>query len=207
VKSYNAGLKNGSSNKKYIHLGTTDSQRIDANALMSMAHESHRKLNRKKGPIADILLKIWHALYRYARVIDIFVQCDPQVSCLVWGSIRVLLKVGLTLYSMTRQLTFQMTEEEERASCIAAEGILEILRHVSRWEQATAISTALSSASVREAIVLLYTKVLGFLVSSTHWLNAGSLSTYSRRRRERLTDMHAPREGGNRCRERKGRQV
>ncbi|KAI1386039.1 uncharacterized protein F4822DRAFT_414829 [Hypoxylon trugodes] len=47
---------------------------------------------------------------------------------------------------------------------------MEVLRHVGRWEQGTKISDMLSSAPIHKAIVHLYVKVLGFLISSTRWL-------------------------------------
>jgi hypothetical protein len=74
---------------------------------------------------------------------------------------------------------FQIGEEEERASRIAGEGIIEILRHVGRWEQISAISDLLDSVRLQEALIALYVRVLDFLVSSTRWLKRGTLSKSS----------------------------
>lgn len=72
-----------------------------------------------------------------------------------------------------------MREEEERASQIAGEGILEIVRHAGRWEQVSAISNLLSSARLPGALVSLYVTVLEFLQSATQWLSRGTLGEYS----------------------------
>ncbi|KAK3939165.1 hypothetical protein QBC46DRAFT_316249 [Diplogelasinospora grovesii] len=157
VQKYNAGLKKGASSGKYISLNATnDCGQINAESLMATALRSYKKLNRKRGLFAAALLKTYHILRQYSQAIDVFVQCDPNIASLVWGSIRI-------------------GEEEERASRIASEGIMEILRHVGRWEQVSAISDLLDSARLPRALVALYVRVLDFLVSSTLWLKRGTL--------------------------------
>jgi hypothetical protein len=52
---------------------------------------------------------------------------------------------------------------------------MEIVRHAGRWEQVSAISDLLNSASLRKALVALYVSVLDFLVSSTKWLSRSTL--------------------------------
>ncbi|KAI1441011.1 hypothetical protein F5Y02DRAFT_411112 [Annulohypoxylon stygium] len=126
---------------------------------------SYGRLKRKRSRFAEILVKILHMLHRQSKAIDIFVQADPSVAGIIWGSIRVLL---------------QITEDEERASRVAGEGVMEILGHMSRWEQATTISDILDSGIVRKAVIFLYTKVLDFLVSSTTWLERSSLGCLER---------------------------
>ncbi len=67
-------------------------------------------------------------------------------------------------------------EEEERASRIAGEGVLEIIRHADRWERAVTAPDLLDSARLRGMVVDLYVTVLDFLLSSTNWLNKSKLS-------------------------------
>lgn len=66
-------------------------------------------------------------------------------------------------------------EDDERASRIAGEGVLDILAHADRWERLSEISDLLSSPHIRKAIIFHYVEVLDFLVSSTHWLGKSSL--------------------------------
>ena len=181
---YNAGLKNGSFSRKYIDLSTTNNSehgpKVDARELMATAISSYGKLNRKRSPVATTLIQIYKNLLQYSKAIDVFVQYDPTIAVLVWGSIRVLLQVWLS--GVTRKkplLMFQIGEEEERASRIAGEGIIEILRHVGRWEQISALSDILNSVRLQEALVALYVRVLDFLVSSTRWLKRSALGKSS----------------------------
>ncbi|CAH0019507.1 unnamed protein product [Clonostachys rhizophaga] len=155
IQAHNAGVKHGSASKKFIHLDKLQNHTVDANTLISVAHEVYKGLDKKRGRFATCLVSIWHLLHRHAKSIDVFIQSRPELTSLIWGSIA---------------------EEEERACCIAGEGILEILRHLGRWEQAAAISDLLSSEPVQRAIVILYTKVLDFLVSATLWLKRSKLS-------------------------------
>ena len=74
------------------------------------------------------------------------------------------------------RLPCQIGEEEEGASQIASEGILEIIRHAGRWEQVSAISDLLQSTRLRKALITLYVAVLEFLLSSTDWLSQSALS-------------------------------
>ena len=147
---------------------------------MATAISTYQKLNRKRSPVAATLIQIFNYLRQYSRAIDVFVQYDPTIAILVWGSIRVLLQVWLS--GVTRKkplLMFQIGEEEERASRIACEGIMEILRHVGCWEQVSAISDLLNSVRLRNALVALYVRVLDFLMSSTRWLKRGTLGESS----------------------------
>ncbi|KAL7624126.1 hypothetical protein AAE478_005683 [Parahypoxylon ruwenzoriense] len=164
IELYNGSLKKGESSRKYINLDIPgsdgQSKGVNAHELMVTAINSYQKLYKKSGPFATALMQIHHTLHRYSKAIDIFVQCDPAIAGLVWGSVRVLLQVA---------------EEGQRASRIASEGIIEILRHVGRWEQVSAISDLLGSQSIHKALVDLYVNILDFLVSSTQWLKRCSL--------------------------------
>ncbi|KAI1170612.1 hypothetical protein F4777DRAFT_583707 [Nemania sp. FL0916] len=62
VRLYNMRLKNGSSNKKYIRVGTLDDGGDDsknhARELMDAAMGSYQKLAKKRGLFAMALIKI-----------------------------------------------------------------------------------------------------------------------------------------------------
>jgi hypothetical protein len=99
VKLYNLGLKNGPSNKKFIHLDATNSERINASTLVTQASAASAKLSKKKGPLAQLLSKIRNTLLQHEKVVDIFVQSNPQIFCVVWDSICKLFKVGLKCHA------------------------------------------------------------------------------------------------------------
>lgn len=61
---------------------------------MSTALKSYQKLAKRRGLLATTLIQIYSAVRRYSRAIDVFVQSDPTVASLVWGSVRVLLEVS-----------------------------------------------------------------------------------------------------------------
>ncbi|RYP45747.1 hypothetical protein DL768_007955 [Monosporascus sp. mg162] len=138
IELYNAKQKKGPSSRKYINLSTTDNTEHDpkehARELMAAAMSSYQILKKKRGPFAMTLIWIYNNLRQYSHAVDVLIQCDPTVAALVWGSIG---------------------EEEERASRISGEGILEIIRHAGRWEQVSAISDLLNSARLRKALVAL----------------------------------------------------
>ena len=71
-------------------------KKVDARELMLTAISSYRKLNRKRSLVAITLIQIYNNLRQYSRVIDVFVQYDPTIAILVWGTIRVLLQVWLS---------------------------------------------------------------------------------------------------------------
>ena len=186
IQIHNDGLKNGQSSKKYIKLdgpnNSGDSQGFSADKLMTTAIGSYQRLNNKRGPVAVTLIHVYNSLHRHAKAIDVFVQCQPEVGCLVWGSVRILLQVRLRfhvprrgLQPLTEMVASQVVHDEQRACQIASDGTLEILRHADRWEQILAISDLLGAGSIRNALVGLYVRVLGFLVSSTQWMKRGSI--------------------------------
>ena len=69
----------------------------------------------------------------------------------------------------------QIGQEEERAYQIAADGIVEIVRHAHRWEQVADMPNLLDSSRLREMVVKLYVCVLEFLQLSTDWLRRSKL--------------------------------
>lgn len=41
-----------------------------------------------------MVIHIYNNLRQYARAVDVFVQCEPTIAAIVWGSVRVLLQAG-----------------------------------------------------------------------------------------------------------------
>ncbi|KAF2967452.1 hypothetical protein GQX73_g6100 [Xylaria multiplex] len=121
IKLYNSKLKDGPSSSKYISLGTRGNSENGpknyAHELMGTAMDTYQKLTKRRGPSAIVLIQIINNLRQYARAVDVFIQCDPTIA------------------GLGRRLMFQAGVEEEQASRIASEGILEIVRHAGRWEQ------------------------------------------------------------------------
>ncbi|KAK0707742.1 hypothetical protein B0H67DRAFT_321626 [Lasiosphaeris hirsuta] len=172
IQRHNSRQKKGSMGKKYISIDTIQGDHHEdvlgqgqhsqgyARALMDAAIDSYKALESRNGPLGTILFQIAHNMGRYARAVDVLVQCDPTIAALVWGSVRILLQIG---------------EEEERASRIASQGVLEIIRHADRWEQVADMPNLMDSARLRKMVVYLYVAVLDFLLSSTEWLRKSRL--------------------------------
>jgi len=143
---------------------------------MVTALSSYQRLKKNRGPLATALIQILKNLRQYSHAVDVLVQCDPTIAGLVWGSVRLLLQVIPRDTGIERSfLMFQVGEEEEWASRMAGEGVLEIIRHAGRWEQVSAISELLDSTRLQKALVALYVTVLDFLLSSARWLGRGAL--------------------------------
>lgn len=98
LQIHNDALKDGAANKKYIRLGSAtesrDTNGITADDLFVTAVESLQKTKKRRGPFALTLVKVCENLHRFSRAIDTFVQYDPTVASLVWGSVRVLLQAS-----------------------------------------------------------------------------------------------------------------
>ncbi|KAK4168220.1 hypothetical protein QBC43DRAFT_201581 [Cladorrhinum sp. PSN259] len=150
----------GPESSKYIRLSSVKQEKATpkehARELMAAALNSYQVANKKRGLPATLMIQICHNVRQYSRAIDAFIQSDPGIAGLVWGSIRI-------------------GEEQERASRIASEGIIEIIRHAGRWEQVSALSGLLDSTRIRIALVALYVTVLDFLLSATKWLKRSTL--------------------------------
>ncbi|KAH7320665.1 hypothetical protein B0I35DRAFT_459440 [Stachybotrys elegans] len=122
----------GHENKKYINLDATaqgaNASQINAQDLITTAIQSYQKLQKKRSIFATTLIEICHSLSRFSK--SKFYNGHPSPG-----------QVLLTFLS----LPMEISEDEEHASIIATEGIMEILRHVGRWGQASEIAKTLSS--------------------------------------------------------------
>ncbi|KAK0652769.1 hypothetical protein B0T16DRAFT_105265 [Cercophora newfieldiana] len=171
IETHNSTLRNGDTRKRYIpfdaiepHGHAPDQQQIPGehpSALLGWAEKYNADIRKKGGPLAEGLRQVARAARHYSRAIDVFVQCNPTVAGLVWGSIRVLLQIG---------------EEAERTSCVVSEGILEIILHEGRWEEVVGSSNLFDSERLEKRLVELYVAVLDFLLSSKQWCDRGRLS-------------------------------
>ncbi|KAK4223968.1 hypothetical protein QBC38DRAFT_35086 [Podospora fimiseda] len=157
---HNLNQKKGPTSSKYIQSLCEITSTEHARDLMQTAFDSYQKTRKKRGFVATVMIQICRNIQQYSRAIDAFIQSDPGIAGLIWGSIRLLLQIG---------------EEQERASRLASEGILQIILHAGRWEQVSAISGLLNSARIRVALVALYVNVLDFLLSAKKWLDQSTL--------------------------------
>jgi len=75
-------------------LSSTELPREYAHGLMVTALQSYQSLKKRRGPLATTLIRIYRSFKQYARAVDVFIQCDPTIAALVWGSVRILLQVN-----------------------------------------------------------------------------------------------------------------
>jgi hypothetical protein len=121
-KAYNADVKHGPASKKFIHLDKLQSHTVDANTLISVAHEVYKGLDKKRGRFATCIVSIWHSLHRHAKAIDVFIQSRPELTSLIWGSVRILLQVTeemtgeLHSLSSSTLLTYMYIRSRKRRS-------------------------------------------------------------------------------------------
>jgi len=92
-----------------------------AQALMSTAIKSYNDLRDGDGHVAKALVWVLHTVGRFSRAVDVFVQCDPTIACLVWGSVRVLLQVCI-LALLLRKPHGEWVEIELNAICYLDRG-------------------------------------------------------------------------------------
>ncbi|CAI6093041.1 unnamed protein product [Clonostachys chloroleuca] len=161
AKQHNDSLERGATDERFINIEDTGFDDIDVNSLAVAAYQVSNGLREEQGPFGTSIQKILRLLNGHASAINIFTQCNPQMGNLILGSVRKI---------------FQIIEETEKATCIAGEGILQILVHLDRWEQTSKISYLLNSDPVRESIISLYTKILDFLITATLWLERSKIS-------------------------------
>ncbi|KAF4975552.1 hypothetical protein FZEAL_7667 [Fusarium zealandicum] len=131
IQRHNNSLKHGKNklNKYYVSLkdeksilvsGADVSHTTVASAkdLINAAKTALSSSVAKRGKGETIFYQIVSFFQTHAHAINVFIQQEPRITALVWGSIRLLL---------------QVVTDSEQASEVIAEGIFLITQHTGRW--------------------------------------------------------------------------
>ncbi|KAK3385125.1 hypothetical protein B0H63DRAFT_179619 [Podospora didyma] len=129
---------------------------------------NYRQLGRKtKAPKAHrssleyIYSHIVDQIRIHSAAIDVFIQQQPSITAVVWGSVRLILQTVI---------------DKEEASKIAGQGILEILGQIDRWSTAATIFA--TNSRVQDVVVKLYVETLGFLALAKEHLGLSGLQRF-----------------------------
>jgi hypothetical protein len=80
--------------KKRINTAVLNEQNIGGIAeLLNAIGIARAKFHGTRGVHEAVAHKIAHTLNRYAAVVDVMIQQQPNITAVVWGSIRFLLQV------------------------------------------------------------------------------------------------------------------
>ncbi|KAK3689331.1 hypothetical protein B0T22DRAFT_536274 [Podospora appendiculata] len=127
--------------------------------LENEARKTLLEFERRKKPTKGIFALIYGLLQQNCAAIDVFVQQQPAVASIVWGGVRVILRVII---------------DKEEASKLAGEGILEIVCQLGRWKEGADIYPG--KERINAAVVKLYFHILSFLTLAKSHLGVGTMS-------------------------------
>lgn len=78
----------------------------DANAVIAFtAQIDEENASRRSRGVANRLYKSLESIQQFTTVVDTFVQANPQIAALVWGSFKVAILVSLGIPSSLNMLT------------------------------------------------------------------------------------------------------
>jgi hypothetical protein len=92
---HNATLKPGSKKRIDQNHVSTEQYVKDLSTLAHSTHNLYNKPDEGCGSALSKLQSVIQAVHRFAPVVDTFVQNQPHITALVWGSIRFLIQVSL----------------------------------------------------------------------------------------------------------------
>ena len=78
-------------------ISTEDDSALTAQSLKTLISPLIAK--HKHGAVMQLLIKfgpIFQHIRSFATIVDVAVQSHPNVACLIWGSVRLILEVSLT---------------------------------------------------------------------------------------------------------------
>ena len=86
----------------FIDIDKADGPPITSQGLLDGAQETCRAFKSRRGPrIKWFVQKFVHVaeqLQRYSKAIDVLCQVQPNVSTIVWGTVRTILEVSGPYY-------------------------------------------------------------------------------------------------------------
>lgn len=78
----------------------------NANAVVSFtAQIDEENASRRSRGVANRLYKSLESIQQFTTIVDTFVQANPQIAALVWGSFKVAILVGLGTQTSLSMLT------------------------------------------------------------------------------------------------------
>ncbi|MCJ1284702.1 hypothetical protein MMC26_004038 [Xylographa opegraphella] len=115
--------------------------------LLDSALEAQRKCSASRRSIRNFLEAVVKAANRYAPVIDVLVQPQPDIVALVWGAIRLLINIAAAEIE---------TGQEVRDSLVL------IVQHAGRYQEEARLFAKFDR--VQQAITSLFVQILNYLV-------------------------------------------
>jgi hypothetical protein len=99
---FNDTLHHG--DKKRIQLGTESVSEIkEVKKLFETAQNAKLQHDEGRKGYSGYPRKILKEIHKYAQVVDVFIQQQPEITAVIWGSIRFLIQVLLkNLIVLTR---------------------------------------------------------------------------------------------------------
>jgi hypothetical protein len=159
--------------KKRINIAVLKEQNIGGIAeLLNAIGLVKAKFHGTRGVHEAVVQKIAHTLSQYAAVVDIMIQQQPNITAVVWGSIRFLLQVkSPTRYMHMIRLTSywsQVAVNESEVIEAIGEGLADIVEQIARWHKYLQLYP---TSSLKEKISSLYAQIINFLVRAKSHYN------------------------------------
>jgi hypothetical protein len=105
-KEFNNRLGKGTRSKRLVENKQSEALRVKGmDSLLQIAKHAATTFERQPSRMGQSCQHVIDVLQQNAKAVDVFIQQDPFVSSLVWGSIRVILEAsydsayGLCQYS------------------------------------------------------------------------------------------------------------
>ncbi|MCJ1419054.1 hypothetical protein MMC32_005405 [Xylographa parallela] len=147
VQRFNETLTPGSNKRINILNPGNGHQLCNIRDLLDSAQEAERKCSASRGSIRSFLEAVVKAANRYAAVVDVLVQQQPDIVALVWGAVRLLVNIAAAEVE---------TGQEVRDSLVL------IVQHAGRYQEEARLFVKFDR--VQQAITGLFVQILNYLV-------------------------------------------
>lgn len=165
---WNKGVEKARKSLSETDISTMNSLLCDAKSVDGVVEElqvqmTSRGIDRNQSNSAHRLQKFLRSLDKYGKVVDVCVQHSPEVTSLVWGSVRLVIDVGLN-YLDTQEALCNSAELILTKTSVCEYYATMLTELTSRCEKSPLGTLQGLVKEVDDALSTLYTRVLVFTI-------------------------------------------
>ncbi|KAJ2895222.1 hypothetical protein MKZ38_006773 [Zalerion maritima] len=154
--------------------------------LLTTTESSRRAFEASQSRTEKWFLALGDNLLKYGRAFDVFIQQYPDITSVVWGTVRILItvrsspphhhrcttscrfgKTGAKPCMMTRTcIALQAISQDSETSKVCGEGLVQVVEGSLKWR--AVVDSFPESRDFEESLVELYSAILRFIVPARH---------------------------------------